>query len=178
MPLVLAMTEELSPRMIGMIEDLCTDWRYLDERIKTVSDEIATLSEQDEGAKRLMTVPGIGPIISLQQLPRLAGPMCSPRAEISAHGSVWCRDRCRPAARTVLGSISKRSNRYLRMLFVQGPTPFCCIRRVGKSMASTTGSRPRPGGSIGSSWQLQSPTSSLASLGAFCMAGATSKSDQ
>jgi transposase len=73
MPLVLAMTDKLSPRMIGMIEDLCTDWRYLDERIKTVSDEIATLSEQDEGAKRLMTVPGIGPIISLQQLPRLAG---------------------------------------------------------------------------------------------------------
>ena len=29
-----------------------------------MSDEIKTLSEQDDGAKRLMTVPGIGPIIS------------------------------------------------------------------------------------------------------------------
>src|SRR5262249_18910341 len=53
-----------SPRMIQMIEDLCADWRYLDERVETVSDEIKTLSEQDDGAKRLMTVPGIGPIIS------------------------------------------------------------------------------------------------------------------
>jgi transposase len=55
-PIVLAMTDKLSPRMIHMIEDLCTDWRHLDGRIETVSDEIETLSEQDDGAKRLMTV--------------------------------------------------------------------------------------------------------------------------
>jgi transposase len=64
MPNVLAMTDKLSPRMIYMFEDLCTDWRHLDARIATVSNEIETLSEQDDGAKRLMTVPGIGPIIS------------------------------------------------------------------------------------------------------------------
>src|SRR5215467_123799 len=64
MPIVLAMTDKLSPRMIHVIEALCTDWRHLDGRIETVSDEIKTLSEQDDGAKRLMTVPGIGPIIS------------------------------------------------------------------------------------------------------------------
>src|SRR5450759_4581466 len=29
-PIVLAMTDKLSPRMIHMIEDLCTDWRHLD----------------------------------------------------------------------------------------------------------------------------------------------------
>src|SRR5215831_10168066 len=64
MPIILAMTDKLSPRMIHMIEALCTDWRHLDGRIQTVSDEIKTSSEQDDGAKRLMTVPGIGPIIS------------------------------------------------------------------------------------------------------------------
>src|SRR5437588_8421365 len=42
-PIVLAMTDKLSPRMIHMIEDLCTDWRYLDGRIATVSNEIETL---------------------------------------------------------------------------------------------------------------------------------------
>ena len=63
-PIILGMTDKLSPRMIHVIEALCTDWRYLDGRIETVSDEITTLSEQDDGAKRLMTVPGIGPIIS------------------------------------------------------------------------------------------------------------------
>jgi hypothetical protein len=33
MPIVLAMTDKLSPRMIRMIEDLCTDWRHLDARM-------------------------------------------------------------------------------------------------------------------------------------------------
>src|SRR5437016_12887261 len=47
MPIVLAMTDKLSPPLICMMEDLCTDWRYLDERIETVSNEIETLSEQD-----------------------------------------------------------------------------------------------------------------------------------
>ena len=32
-------------------------------------------------------------------------------------GSVWCRNRCR---RAMLGRISKRGNRYLRTLFMQG----------------------------------------------------------
>jgi hypothetical protein len=32
-PNVLAMTDKLSPRMIHMIEDLSTDWRYFDARI-------------------------------------------------------------------------------------------------------------------------------------------------
>ena len=51
MPNVLAMMDKLSPRMIHMIEDLCTDWRHLDARIATVSNEIETLSEHDDGAK-------------------------------------------------------------------------------------------------------------------------------
>jgi transposase len=64
MPIILGMTDKLSPCMIHVSETLCTDWRHLDGRIETVSDEIKTLTEQDDGAKRLMTVPGIGPIIS------------------------------------------------------------------------------------------------------------------
>jgi transposase len=64
MPIVFTKTDKLSQRMIHMIEDQCMDWRHLDRRIETVSKEIETLSEQDDEAKRLMTVPGIGPIIS------------------------------------------------------------------------------------------------------------------
>ena len=57
-------TDVLSPRMLRIIEDLCGDWRRLDERIDSLSDEIAALARQDKGCERLMTVPGIGPIIS------------------------------------------------------------------------------------------------------------------
>ncbi len=118
-PIVLAMTDKLSPRMIRMIEDLCTDWRYLDERIETASDEIATLSEQDEGAKRLMTVPGIGPIISTATVAAIGrGDVFSKGRDFGAWLGLVPRQMS-TGGRTVLGPISKRGNRYLRMLFVQ-----------------------------------------------------------
>ncbi|MGY4330962.1 transposase [Bradyrhizobium sp. LB7.2] len=57
-------TDVLSPRMLRIIEDLAGDWRRLDERIEDLSSEIEALARQDKGCERLMTVPGIGPIIS------------------------------------------------------------------------------------------------------------------
>jgi transposase len=54
----------LSPRMGRVIEDLSGDWRRLDERIEQLSAGIAALAHLDSGCERLMSVPGIGPIIS------------------------------------------------------------------------------------------------------------------
>src|SRR6266481_3193464 len=56
--------DALSPRMVTLIAELAQDWRRLDERIAAVSDEIESLAEQDEACQRVMTVPGVGPIIS------------------------------------------------------------------------------------------------------------------
>ena len=65
LPDILAQPDDaLSPRMRRMIEDLATDWRRLDERIDNVSAEIGAIAKQDSGCARLMSVPGIGPIIS------------------------------------------------------------------------------------------------------------------
>jgi hypothetical protein len=38
----------LSPRMVRIISDLVGDWRQLDERIETVTDEIETLAKSDQ----------------------------------------------------------------------------------------------------------------------------------
>jgi len=57
-------TDILSPRIVSLIADLMQDWRRLDERIETVSTEIEALALQDDSCQRLMTVPGVGPIIS------------------------------------------------------------------------------------------------------------------
>jgi transposase len=105
--------------MIHMIDDLCTDWRYLDARIATVSNEIETLSEQDDGAKRLMTVPGIGPIISTATVAAIgSGDVFSKGRDFGAWLGLVPRQMS-TGGRTILGPISKRGNRYLRMLFVQ-----------------------------------------------------------
>ena len=65
LPRILATPPDvLSPRMVRVIEDLAGDWRRLDERIEGLSSEIEALARQDAGCERLMSVPGIGPIIS------------------------------------------------------------------------------------------------------------------
>ncbi len=57
-------SDVLSSRMIHVIEDLAGDWHRLDERIESLSTDIKGLADQDPACERLMTVPGIGPIIS------------------------------------------------------------------------------------------------------------------
>jgi len=66
LPRILATPPDvLSPRMVRIIEDLLAcDWRRLDERVERLSDEIEAIARQDAGCERLMSVPGIGPIIS------------------------------------------------------------------------------------------------------------------
>jgi len=54
----------LSPRMVQVLEGLAVDWRRLDERIERLSSEIEALARRDAGCERLMSVPGVGPIIS------------------------------------------------------------------------------------------------------------------
>src|SRR5262245_6523609 len=45
---------------------------------------------------------------------------CSRPAAVLLHGSAWCRDSIRPAAKRDWGSISKQGNRHLRWLLVAG----------------------------------------------------------
>src|SRR3954470_20902857 len=65
LPRILATPGDLlSPRMVRVIEDLAGDWRRLDDRIEHLSAEIHAVAHQDAGCERLMSAPGIGPIIS------------------------------------------------------------------------------------------------------------------
>ena len=56
--------DEISPRMSGLIAGLYEDWIALDERINMITSEIEMISEKEANCRRLMSVPGIGPLIS------------------------------------------------------------------------------------------------------------------
>ena len=56
--------DEISLRMSDLIVGLYEDWLWLDERIETVSREIEEISQNEANCRRLMSVPGVGPMIS------------------------------------------------------------------------------------------------------------------
>jgi len=88
-------TDVLSPRMARIVADLASDWRQLDERIEAVTDEIKTLAKSDDNCRRVMTVPGIGPIIRVRWLRRSAAVRHSPEGGIFRLGSASSLSRCR-----------------------------------------------------------------------------------
>ena len=50
----------VSPRLRKLIEDMREEWRVLDRRIAAFDDEFASRAKNDERARRLATIPGIG----------------------------------------------------------------------------------------------------------------------
>ena len=120
LPRILASPPEvLSPRMVRVIEDLAGDWRRLDERIEGLSGEIEAIARQEAGCERLMSVPGIGPIISSAMVAAIGtGDAFSKGRDFAAWLGLVPK-QISTGDRTILGRISKRGNRYLRVLFVQ-----------------------------------------------------------
>jgi transposase len=110
----------LSPRMIRIVGDLIGDWAYLDERITRVTDEIEGLARNDVSCGQLMTVPGIGPIIASAMVAAIGNGAAFAKGRDFAAWLGLVPKQMSTGDRTILGRITKRGNRYLRMLFIQG----------------------------------------------------------
>ena len=105
----------------ALSKDLAGDWRRLDERVEGLSNEIEAIARQD-----------VRVVVDWMSVPRYPGPS-SPAAMVAAIGAgdVFTKGRDFAAwlglvpkqistgDRTILGKISRRGNRYLRVLFVQ-----------------------------------------------------------
>ena len=112
-------TSALSPRMLRTVEALAADWRRLDERVNEVSGEIEALAHRDTPCQRLMTVPGVGPLISSATVATIGGgDMFVKGRDFGAWLGIVPKQSS-TGGRTILGKISKRGNTYLRTLFVQ-----------------------------------------------------------
>jgi transposase len=139
-------TDMLSPRMVRLITDLSEDWRRLDARIEAVSTEIENLAENDGSCQRLMSVPGIGPIISSAVVAAIGnGSGFRQGRDFGAWLGLVPKQES-TGDRTKLGKISKRGNKYLRTLFVQAAHVVLVRRPAAASMAVDRTSRqaPRP----------------------------------
>jgi transposase len=100
-------SDVLSPRMLRVIEALAMDWRRLDERIDGLSAEIEAVASADAGCDRLMSIPGLGPIIASATVAAIGtGEVFSSGRDFAAWLGLVPR-QILTGDRTILGKISK-----------------------------------------------------------------------
>jgi transposase len=121
LPKILAQrTDTLAPRMVHLIEGLSDDWHRLDSRVDDVTREIEQIARQDESCKRLQGVPGVGPLIASAMVAAVGDGSAFAKGRDFGAWLGLVPKQISTGDRTILSGISRRGNRYLRMLFVQG----------------------------------------------------------
>ena len=166
--------EALSPRILRLIAELDEDWRRLDERLEALSAEIECLSDNDAACHRLMTVPGIGPIISSAVVAAIGT------------GSGFTQGRDFAASLGLVPSRSPPAIAPSSAGFPSVATSTCAPSLCRPPTSSSSGGPPRrcalcgPGSKklpsasrIAICWLSRSPTSSRASPGPCSPAAAT-----
>jgi transposase len=111
--------EEMSPRMIHLIEGLYDDWVLLDQRVSSLTAEIEAISKEDTDCQRLMSIPGIGPIISTAMVAAIGKGDAFERGRDFGAWLGLIPRQYSTGGKSILGRISKRGSKYLRTLFVQ-----------------------------------------------------------
>lgn len=121
MPRVLAdEANDLTPSMRRLLADLFEDALRLDQRIAGVSREIEGLAARDDRARRLMTIPGIGPLAATALVAAIGDGRQFRRArDLSAWLGLVPREHSTGGKTRLLG-ITKRGNRYVRRLLIHG----------------------------------------------------------
>jgi transposase len=121
LPTILAQRSDvLAPRIVHLLEDLMEDWRRLDARVDDVTREIVQLARQDENCKRLQAVPGVGPLTASAMVAAIGNGAAFVKGRDFSAWLGLIPKQISTGGRTILGGISRRGNRYLRTLFVQG----------------------------------------------------------
>jgi transposase len=124
-------TNDLTGTMRRMLTELSGDLTRIDERITQLSREIEGLAATDDRARRLMTIPGIGPLAATALLAAVGDGRQFRRArDLAAWLGLTPREYSTGGKTTLLG-ISKRGNRYVRRLLIHGARS--CVAHLNRS---------------------------------------------
>lgn len=110
----------LSSRMRMILQQLWDEWRGLETDIATVTKEIEAIAAADEGCRRLLAIPGVGPIVATALVAAVADGTGFKRGrDLAAWIGLVPRQHSTGGKSTLLG-MSKRGNSHLRRLFIHG----------------------------------------------------------
>ena len=113
-------TNDLTPAMRQLLRDLWDQLQQLELRIQAFTREIEAIAHRSDLARRLATVPGIGPLCATAILASVGDGKQFQRArDMSAWLGLVPAQYSTGGKATLLG-ISKRGNSYLRRLLIHG----------------------------------------------------------
>ncbi|UZE20958.1 IS110 family transposase [Pseudomonas sp. B21-054] len=113
-------TQPLPDMLRELIDELLGEWRQLGERINILTGRLEIAANQDQTARRLMTVRGVGPIIATAMLAKQTEPERFADARQFAAYFGMVPDQNSSGQKVHLGRMSKRGDGYIRSLMVQG----------------------------------------------------------
>ncbi|PHX44634.1 transposase, partial [Pseudomonas sp. NZIPFR-PS5] len=113
-------TQPLPDMLRELIDELLGEWSQLGERIDVLTGRLEAAARQDETAKRLMTVRGIGPVIATALLAKQTEPERFANARMFAAYFGTVPEQNSSGQKTRLGKICKRGDGYIRSLSIQG----------------------------------------------------------
>lgn len=110
----------LSPTVKTILALLYNQLTLLDDSIEQYNRQIAQQANNHEACLRLQTIPGVGPLVATGVFNEIGNGSAYKRGrDVSASIGLVPRQHSTGGKERLLG-ISKRGNRYLRCLFIQG----------------------------------------------------------
>jgi transposase len=118
--LLMQLCTELSPRIRGLIEDMLARWQVLDDRVAAFDAEFAAEVKQNEAARRLTSIPGIGALNATALVAAVGDAQTFARGrDLAAWLGLVPRQATTGGKPRLLG-ITKRGSKYLRKMLIQG----------------------------------------------------------
>jgi transposase len=110
----------LSPRMRMLLWELRDEWLKLEQQIDASNQELAQFARKEDGCRRLLTIPGIGPLTATALTAAIGnGAAFGKSRDLAAWLGLVPKQHSTGGKARLLG-ISKRGDPYLRRLFVHG----------------------------------------------------------
>jgi transposase len=110
----------LSPRMRALLAELRDEWEKLETQIEEIDREFSQAVKREENCRRLLTIPGIGPLTATALTAAIGNAMAFRKSrDLAAWLGLVPRQHSTGGKSRLLG-ISKRGNPYLRRLFIHG----------------------------------------------------------
>lgn len=111
---------DITGRMRKLVIDIRDEWRDLDRRIEALNAEFKEHVRAHEAARRLITIPGIGVLNATALTAAIGNGSAFGRGRDLAAWLGLVPRQVSTGGKAKLLGITKRGNKYLRMLFIHG----------------------------------------------------------